>query len=654
MSSQLKISADTSEVKKSILDLSKNLKDIGKSKVALFSQEDKKFIKTELKKEMALMKSRLQENRAEIKKMIAEQKKLTEGSKEELDVRKKILDAYKTQNKLGKELGEVTKVSKGGFGGGGGGGLFDKMMNVVGMLPKVMGGLALAAGGFAVMKGIQASDQYVAGSGNRVRLKGLGVHEDNFGTPETLARAGLSEQDLIKRRIDATSVLGRQGTSNDSEMQKASFERAYGLQGGSMTNVAAGLRPSMGGQGANEAQMKLQASIMASGLEDAIGPYLETMSNLLSSINETGMTSTGELTNIMAQLTKEGGRTPEQMSKTFGGINSAIQGASGQQSAFLQTAFARGGIGGGTIGGTKYAMESGGLFGMNQNELQKRGYNKELLGNMSGAGMFKGLGGRTDALLNQFKASAGMKPEEKISGITDMNKMVGMSNLSNNVFGTKGNQGFDALMMLEKVQNKQMTAKDFEEQVKKMQESKDPQVERLDKINSSLAGHTEILTHINENLMENLGKNTVGMRNELKDMENTGIQGTNNVAGAVNNSGVVQKVGGAVNKAGKYMMGGGLGESVYNGVDWLTKKMYGDEDGGSDEQIEEYRKKIRAQRDAYSGAGGDGGSSFPTAKDIGTEVAAALKNAPLNASVNNKLSIKSQGMTSKPTERTRK
>lgn len=652
MSSQLKISADTSEVKKSILDLSRNLKDIGKSKVAIFSQEDKKYLKTEIKKELGLMKSRLKENRDEIKKMIVEQKKLVSGSKEELEVRKKILDAYKTQNKLGKQIGEVQSVSKKGFGGGGGGGMMDQLMNVVGMVPKLLGGLSLAIGAFAIMKGIQATDQYVAGSGNRVRLKGLGVGEDKFGKADDLARSGLTEQDLIKRRIDATSILGRQGTSNETEVQKASFERAYGLQGGQMTNVATSLRAGFGGQGANEAQSKLQASIMASGMEDAIGPYLETMSNLLASINETGMTSTGELTNIMAQLTKDGGRTPEQMSKTFGGINSAIQNATGQSSAFLQTAFARSGIGGGTIGGTKYAMESGGLFGLDQDSMAKRGYNPELLKGMGQSGMFSGMGDRTGAMLSQFKLSAGMKPGQNISDVKDVNKMVGLNNLSNSVFGTKGNQGFDALMMLEKVQNKKMSSKDFEKQVKQMQESKDPQVERLEKINSSLAGQTEILTNINDNLMEALGKKTVGTRNVMKESENSGIIGTTNVAGAINDSGVVQGVGGVVNKGIKGAMTGGIGDAAADAIDWrdsVERKVTDWFKGGSGGDV---TKKASITASSQSG-----GPMSPmegiTPQHIEDAMTSALKNSSVNANVSTNVSVKSQGMSVKPTEKTR-
>lgn len=653
MSSQIKISADTSEVKKSILDLSRSLKGISSNnKIAIFTAEDKKFLKTEMKKELGLMKDRLKANREEIKKLVDEQKKLTAGSKEELEIRKEILKSYQTQSRLTKDANQI-KGNMGGMGGGGEGvlqGLSGGGSGIMGMVLKTVGMGALATAAAGVAKTIAATNQYVGGTPNRIRLKGLGVQDDNFGSAQDLARAGLSEQDMIGRRINATAVLGREGSSNDAEMQKAQFERAYGLQGGTMTNIAASLRAGFGGAGANEAQSKLQASVLASGIEDALGPYLDTMTNLLSSINENGTTNTGEVTNLMAQLTKDGGRTPEQMGKTFGNLNNAISGSSGEANAFLQTAFARAGIGGGTIGGTQMAISGGGLFGLDPGSLAKRGYNPELLKNMGGAGMFSGIGDRSNAMMSMFKSSGGLKPGQNISDITDVNQMTGMGNMANSVFGTKGNQGFDALMLLEKVQNKQMSGKDFDKKVKEMQETKDPQAERLDKINSSLAGQTEILSNIDANLSEALGKQAVSVRNAAKQMENEGTIGATNVAGALNQSGVVQAGGNAAAKAAHYMVGGGLGDTLYNGLSKASNTMFGDDD--DQDQMDAAQARVKALRQQYSNV--NSGNDTPTAKDIGKEVANALKNAPLSANVNADVSIKNSSFGSSTNERTHK
>lgn len=648
MSSQLRISADTSEVKKSILDIGKSIKDLKGSKVSVFTAEDKKFIKSEMKKEIALMKTKLKENRDEIKKMVQTQKEMVQGSKEELEMRKKILEAYKTQAKLAKDLGQTQKMSKsgGGIDQAGGGGLLGGLMNFARMIP---GLAAVATIGYGLSKGIQANDQYVQGAGNRNRLKGLGVFDENFGSPEALARVGLTEQDMIQRRAEATAILGREGTSNEAEMRKAGFERAFGLQEGTMTGIAAQLRGSMGGAGANEAQLKLQASVFAAGIEDALGPYLESATQLLSSINESGMSNTDEMINLLAQLTKDGQRTPEMLSRAFAGIDNAVKGATGDQSAFLQTAFARAGIGGGSIGGTKFAMESGGIMGLDKAQLAKRGYNPQLLKQMEEQGMFSGVGQRTGAIMQMMQQAGGLKPGESISGIQDTDRMYSMNNLANSIFGTKGNQGFDALMMLEKVQNKEMTKKQFEDKLKQMKEGDDPSLSRLDKINNTLSGQTEILRTINTNLMENLGKEAVQGGNVLVSADNQGIQGVKNVAGVINDSGATAAAQRGVNSTGNFINGGKIGEWAYDKYDkWFGKSQ--DEklqEATSTQSMIEFAKKRRDQGKGFKGWSDDQieekfkkmESERVTAKEIGKEVAKAMREAPISTNINNRIQL---------------
>lgn len=632
MSSQLKISADTSEVKKSILDIGKSIRDLKGSKVQVFSNEDKKFIKSEFKKEIALMKTRLKENREEIKKMVAEQRNLVEGSKEELEHRKKILEAYKTQARLAKDLGSVQKDSK--MGGGidkAGGGFMGGLMGIARMIPGIA---AVATIGYALTKGVQANNQYKSGAGSRNKLKGLGVMDENFGSAQDLARVGLTEQDMIQRRAEATSLLGRGAVSQEGEMRKAGFERAFGLQGGTMTGIAGQLRGSMGGQGASEAQMKLQASVFAAGIEDAIGPYLESATQLLSSINETGTTQTAEITGLLSRLTADGERTPELLAKTFAGINNSVRNATGEQSAFLQTAFARAGIGGGSIGGTKFAMESGGIMGQDRGSLEKRGYNKDLLDSMEKSGMFQGAGKRTGAIMDLMRSAGGLKAGESVSGIKNTDQMVGMGNLANSVFGTKGDQGFDALMMLEKVQNKQMTQKQFDEKLKEMQEGKDPSVQRLDKINNTLSGQTELLENINANLMEALGKEAVQAGNQLVRADNEGIVGVKNVGGAINSSGATQKAGDAAAGIGQSMNSGGLGSRLYDNMFGLYDKGKFAKETSDDAIVNLAKKK----RDAGTGFVGQTDAQIEekvrksladSAKEIGKAIGASIKQSPI-------------------------
>jgi len=654
MSSSLKISADTSEVKKSILDIGKSLKDLKGSKVSVFNAEDRKFIKTEMKKEIALMKVRLKENREEIAKMVSEQKKMTQGSKEELEIRKKILEGYKTQAKLAREMGQAQKASKaGGSVDQSAGGVMGSLMGFLRLIPGIG---AVATIGYAAMKGKAANDQYKAGAVDRNRLTGLGGGDQNFGSAQDLARVGLTEQEMIQRRIEASSRLGGAAT-NQSEMRNAAFERAFGLEGGMMTGIASQLRGSFGAQGGQDAQLKLQASVYAAGIEEALAPYLEAATQLLSSINETGTQQTNEITSMLAQLTKDGERTPELMAKTFASINDAVKGSTGEQNAYLQTAFARAGIGGGTLGGTRFAMASGGIMGQDRASLEKRGYNKDLLDQMEKSGMFSGMGKRTGAILDMFRQSGGLNPGQSVSSITNPDRMVGMNNLANNIFGTKGDQGFDVLMMLEKVQNKQMTQKQFDEKLKEMQEGKDPTVSRLDKINGTLAGQTEVLNKINTNLMETLGKEAVQMGNQATRVDNEGIVGIKNVAGAVNDSGATKAAGDAGAGIGKFINDGKIGEALFNmgerhRTNMLNQSM-------SDDAIVKKAKERYRKGEAFKGYKDEAEVEAkireslkqqrpPTAKEIGKEVANALKESPI---INNN-NMKVQMPDGKITDRT--
>jgi hypothetical protein len=84
--SKLVINADTTPLKKSLLDVSAQVKKLGagSTKVSIFSEQDRKFLKSELSKELSAMKTKLKDNKAEISKLVAEQKKLTRGTEEEL------------------------------------------------------------------------------------------------------------------------------------------------------------------------------------------------------------------------------------------------------------------------------------------------------------------------------------------------------------------------------------------------------------------------------------------------------------------------------------------------------------------------------------------------------------------------------------------
>jgi hypothetical protein len=181
---------------------------------------------------------------------------------------------------------------------------------------------------------------------------------------------------------------------------------------------------------------------------------------------------------------------------------------------------------------------------------------------MQGAGFMSGVGNRSGALLDQFKKSGGIGG--KVSDITDVNKMTGLATMANSTLGTEGMGGFDALMMMEKVQNKQMSQKQFDEKLKEMQENKDPSLKRLSDINSTLEGQTTVLNNINTNLMENLGKTAVKAKNVATTADNALIKGTSNVAETVDATGIGDASMSAASSLKKNLVDGGLGEKAYD------------------------------------------------------------------------------------------
>lgn len=575
MAANLRIGADTSDAKKNILDLSKTVKNIGDSKIQIFSNDEKKFIKQEMNRELKAMKDNLGRNKQIIGDLVKEQRKMTTGSKEELKHRDQIVKAYKTQAKLAKQIKgtQSAQVSGGlqtgmGKAGAGIGKTFAKYA-------KVLAVAGIAAGAVGIPLGISSAKQFMGGAAGRTKLSGLGVNEQAPFGPERMARAGLTEQQLNERRGQAVGALGRRGGDAASVLQQAEFERSRGLEGGAMMNVAGGLRAGFGGKGADQAQAELQASIMSSGMEDAIGPYLEAMTTVLSEINENGMTNTTEMIAAMGDIAAAGNRTPEQLARTFSNINNSVKGSSGEANAFIQAAFAKGGIGGGTIGGTRFAMESGGLLGLDADEFGKGTglTNPKLRASMQASGQFKGLsgkGGRAEAMYNQFKESAQMGKSQNLSDVEDQSVSNALSNLANSVFGTKGTQGLEAVKLLEQSATSNMSKKEFKSKLSDIRTNNDPQIERLDKINATIAGQTQILIDINTNIRADIGRETAKVGNTLlrihKDFNKA--QSSQVKAGASGLAAGLEKGADAVD----YLASGQLGSDVYDGMEYIQSK----------------------------------------------------------------------------------
>jgi hypothetical protein len=242
--------------------------------------------------------------------------------------------------------------------------------------------LFITAGGFGISRGMKGMQTFQSGIPDRLKLMGRGFTDMNLSDPDRAASLGIDSLEMRSRRFSAESAFGRGGAKQSDILKSAAFERNFGLEGNTLTNIGGSLRQTMGGTKANDAVMKMQASILASGIEDALGPYLETATSLLGSINEQGALNSSEILGVLSELSKNGKDVPEQVAKSFSDMQSAVTGSSGDANAFFQRAFANAGIGGGTIGGTQAAISSGGLFGVDIDNLS--GMDSKMKGKLKG------------------------------------------------------------------------------------------------------------------------------------------------------------------------------------------------------------------------------------------------------------------------------
>lgn len=542
MPQPIKITADVTQVTKSIIDLGRELQKVGKDKnpVSIFDARERKFIQEELNKALEDLKTHFSDGKKEISRLLDHQKQLTKNSTEELKVRKQITEAIKEQSKLSRQI-EETETALVGDGVRGKG----SMLGGLGGLLKKIG---LAVGARALFLGARANAQFVESTGDRIRAQGLGMTEPdlNRGTSAELARVGLTRRELIQSRIQATALGSRQAGGQQATLQRAGFERAFGLERGQMTDILARLRPTVGGDRANQMQMKLQASVIASGIEDAVGPYLESITNLLSSINETGLTATDQLIQAFAELSAAGSRTPEQIAATIGGVDQAVRGSAGERNAMLQLAFASRGIGGETIGGTRFAIESGGILGLNRSEFEERGFSPEMLGSMGEMGLFGGVGeggglsARAGGILDLLREMGGMEEGQSFGDLQDPTQIASLGGLTNALFGTEGAQGLSTAKLFEDIERgvgggedglRPMTREEFDKRFREIQEGgTSVDSGRLDAINESLSGTTKILRDIHESNLDILGRTMAPAINELVELEIKAIDLLSNIA----------------------------------------------------------------------------------------------------------------------------
>lgn len=545
MSRQLKISGDTSELRKSLIDISRMVKqDLGKSKIELFSPETKKMLRGEVATQAEAIKKQIDKIRESTQKHAEAQKNVLKGSKEELKIREKILKAHQHMAKL---AGDQAKME--GFGeqlGGGKGFLstFKKQMGKLPILNKLSGlggmsaagigglmagGAILGAGAYGVSRLMAARETYGEGVDTRVKLRGRGISDFNPTDTAGMYSAGLNSLSLRQARLRDLDVFGASGATQKSVIQRAQFERNFGVEEGTLSGIAGGFRSSMGGAQANQTLMKLQASLIASGISDAIGPYLETAAAMLTELNERGFTmdeSVMSLFNSMAKMGMGEGRI-QQLAM---GVDSGIRGASGEANAFFQNVFNKQGIGGGTIGGAQAAMRMGGLFGADLSKYKAMGGTDRKALQMLGIGgadhMQRVATGTLGTLDQLFGSEADIK---KQMGSKDPRTAQGgaLKRLSRlrymmSAFGLKDEgQAAEVEGLLKKAKN--ASPEEQKKIMRKVQDIKEstPELENLKKINQSNEGIYQLLQNEKKTIEDAIGEATSGAFNTMNALLNS-------------------------------------------------------------------------------------------------------------------------------------
>lgn len=379
---KLKIDGDTSGIKRSLLDLSKTLKSMEKSQIELMTPDTKKLIRGEAQKHFKALDTEIKNMQKSLKENVEIHKKSIKGSKEELVLKHQILDVQNKINVATRQQQQVAGIAQ-TLGGGGarspgaGGGILNRIGRIpglsrVGGLGRILGlgvgGAVAGAGAFGLSRLQAGFGTFQGGIQNRLGLMGRGVGDLELNDPRGAANVGLNAVSMRQARLRDMDVFGRGGASQSSVIQRAGFERGFGLQGGALSGIGGGLRKGLGGQGAEKAVMQLQAQLIASGIRDEIGPWLESSSNMLIQLNENGFTFNDSALAAFSALAKATGR-PEKSARLMTSVDQAIRGSQGEANAFFQTVFGDAGIGAGTIGGAQAAIRSGGLFGLNLDTL---------------------------------------------------------------------------------------------------------------------------------------------------------------------------------------------------------------------------------------------------------------------------------------------
>lgn len=382
MSHQIKIDADLNlaKLRRQFQEIATMVSGISqKHAIELFDKDSMEFLKTTakenlgyLRKEYDALTKKAEDFRSQLAKMNSLTDEHRNKEKELLVVEKQraelMRDMVKIKEKLEteKEPGFMQGLGS-GLKGLPGGGVISKLLSgaSLSMIAGLGAGALLAGGAWHVISRVrQGNAQYEEGLRSRVTLMGRGVG-DYRGLNSGLAGMGYSPEDIRQAQIQATDIFGRAGATGDAVFQRARFARANGLDLGAVQGLGGGLRASMGITQGSKAFAELEASLMANKIRDAIGPYLETAASMLVELNEHGMNFDSSALTALGALVNRRGMSPEAAARMITDFDNRVKGSTGELNAFFQAAFAKGGVGGRTLGGSQEAVNLG-LFGLDE------------------------------------------------------------------------------------------------------------------------------------------------------------------------------------------------------------------------------------------------------------------------------------------------
>ena len=526
MGHSLKIDGDFSSVKKGVMEVGKEIQKMGKAqKMSLFSKEDIALLNRQtldvtkaLGQELNKVNKNAERYKAVIKSTNVSETRRVKAAKEYNKLLKDRMTIQKTidqANGTGQTgPGRASKLKAGIGGMGRGLTRIPGMGRMAGMGGLgLMGGLGMVGGaalGLGAMKGIQGYQQFKGGAHQRLMMKARGI-DNTSGINKDAAKLGLTPEQVRERQLKGAAAFGEGGGSQEGVVQRAQFEKARGLEKGSMIEMGQGLRGAMGEKSAQEAMFKLQAVILSKEITSNIGPFLETSAHMLTAMNEQGLPVDNELLALFGSMVK-GGTSEKRAMQQIMSVNQAVKGSSGDSNAFLQSMFSQEGIGGGTVGGSQEAIRMGGLFGTSADKLSSQfGMSESQIESYKKLGLTgegTGFGARSKGMLDFADQNFGSSPQE------DLRK----GEFFKQIFGTQ--TGAESLGFLNKMKGAQGDEKKMAKIEKELKEaSKSPEQKMQEKVAQGI----EDLKGIDSSIEANTGRQALKMEEIGQSLGATGI-----------------------------------------------------------------------------------------------------------------------------------